>query len=175
MPTRLAVLLQSRKSAAAGPAETNSANATTAPKTSAPAAVLVKIPRLISGADSASNRWSVNDNGAEVGDVGERRAGREQIADAVEKPRGIVVGEKRGGNEAGRFGPRQAGIVDKGAGRVVRLAPAAVGSVGVGGKRRDALGAIEVKGQRQRVFLIGAAAAAALERHRQFAAGEDDD
>ncbi len=54
------------------------------------------------------------------------------------------------------------GIVDKGAGRVVRPAPAAVGSIGIGGERRNALGAVEMDGERQRIFLIGAAAAAAL-------------
>ena len=105
---------------------------------------------------------SVNDNGAEVGDVGERRAGREQIADAVEKPRGIVVGEKGGGIEAGSAGPRQSRVVDKGAGGVVRPAAAAVGSVGIGGQRGNSLGAVEMDGERQRIFLVRAAAAAAL-------------
>src|SRR6185437_14626394 len=44
--------------------------------------------------DSPSHLRRVNDHGAEVGDVGERRAGPEQVADAVEKPRRIVVREK---------------------------------------------------------------------------------
>ena len=97
-----------------------------------------KSPALISGSDSGQRSWPVNDDGAEVGHVGERRAGPEQIADAVEKPRGIVVGEKRGGIEAGGPGALKRRRVDKGAGRVVRAAAAAVGSVGIGGQRRDA-------------------------------------
>ena len=39
----------------------------------------------------------VNEDGAEVGHIGERRTRTEQIADSIEKSRGIVVGEKRGG------------------------------------------------------------------------------
>ena len=63
--------------------------------------------------------------------------------------------------------------VDQGAGRVVGLPAAAVGAVGVGGERRDAGGAVERDGQRQRVFLVRAAAALAAERDRELAAGQD--
>ena len=115
----------------------------------------------MSGAESGLRSWPVNDDGAEVGHVGECRARDEKVADAVEKPRGIVVGEKRGGIEAGGPGATKRRRVDEGAGRVVGAAAAAVGAVGIGGQRRDAGGAVEVDGERQRVFLVGPAAASA--------------
>ena len=37
--------------------------------------------------DSSQSSWPVNDDGTEVGDVGECRARDEKVADAVEKPR----------------------------------------------------------------------------------------
>src|SRR4029077_16626410 len=84
------------------------------------------------GVGSFSFEGRVNEDGTEVGDVGERRAGREQVADAVEKPRGIVVGEKGGGNEAKRLGPRQRRIVDKGTGGVIGGGPPPPCSLGIG-------------------------------------------
>ena len=106
MPTRLEVLLQRRKSAAAGPVdEMVSGSAANALAKSVPRNLFATMIRLIPNADSFSIGGPVNDDGAEVGDVGERRAGYEQVADGVEKPRGIVVGEKRGGIEAEPFGP----------------------------------------------------------------------
>ena len=63
--------------------------------------------------------------------------------------------------------------VDEGAGRVVGAAAAAVGAVGIGGQRRDAGGAVEVDGERQRIFLVGPAAALAAQRDGEFAAGKD--
>src|SRR4029077_11492452 len=144
MPTRLDVLLHRRKSAAAGPAdEMVSGSAAIALANSAPRNLFATMTRLISNAESFSIGGRVNDDGAKVGDVGERRAGYEQIADGVEKPRGIVVGEKRGGIEAKPFGPYQGRIVDKGPGRVVRQAPAAVGSIGIGGEGGNTFGAGE--------------------------------
>src|ERR1700720_2537748 len=133
MPTRLDVLLHRRKSAAAGPVdEMVSGSAAIALANSAPRDLFTTMTRLIPNAESVSIGGRVNDDGAKVGDVGERRAGYEQIADGVEKPRGIVVGEKRGGIEAEPFGPYQRRIVDKGPGRVVRQASAGGGSIGIG-------------------------------------------
>ena len=107
MPTRLDVLLHSRKSAAAGPVdEMVSGRAANTLATSAPRNLCAMINRLIPAADSCSIGGPVNEDGAEVGDVGERRAGYEQVADGVEKPRGIVVSEKRGGIEASGVGAR---------------------------------------------------------------------
>src|SRR5580700_4200304 len=126
------------------------------------------------GAESGLRSRPVNDDGTEVGDVGECRARDEKVADAVEKPRGIVVGEKRGGIEAGGPGATKRRRVDEGPGRVVGAAATAVGSVGIRGQRRYAGGAVEVDGERQSVFLVGPAAAVAAQRDRELAAGKDD-
>src|SRR5215471_20922546 len=132
MPTRLGVLLHRRKSAAAGPVDKMvSGSAANALANSAPPNLFAAMTRLIQNADSFSIGGPVNEGGAKVGDVGERRARYEQVADSVEKPRGIVVGEKRGGIEAEPFGPYHGCIVDKSASRVVGSALAAVGSIGI--------------------------------------------
>ena len=52
-------------------------------------------------------------------------------------------------------------------------AGAAVGAVGIGGQRRNAGRVLEQAGQRQRIFLVGAAAAVAAHGHGEFAAGQD--
>src|SRR5580692_1217924 len=103
----------------------------------------------MSDAESGVRSRPVNDDGTEVGHVGECRARDEKVADAVEKPRGIVVGEKRGGIEAGGPGAAKRRRVDEGPGRVVRTATAAVGAVGIRRQRRDAGGAVEMDGERQ--------------------------
>src|SRR5690242_2941194 len=113
MPTRLGVLLHRRKSAAAGPVEEMmSGSAAIELASSAPPNLFATMGRLIEDAGSFSIGGAVNDEGAEVRDVGERRPGYEQVADGVEKPRRIVVGEKRGGIEAEPLGSRQGGIVN---------------------------------------------------------------
>src|SRR5262249_34571668 len=176
MPTRLGVLLHRRKSAAAGPVDKMvSGSAANALANSAPPNLFAAMTRLIQNADSFSIGGPVNEGGAKVGDVGERRARYKQVADSVEKPRGIVVGEKRGGIEAEPFGPYQGRIVDKRSGRVVRPAPAAVSSIGIGRECCNAFGAGEVNGERQRIFLVWTAATAAFEGHGQLAAREDRD
>src|ERR1043166_2775013 len=114
----------------------------------------------------------VNEDVAEVVDVGEGRPGGEQIAEPREERGGIVLGNKGGRIEAERAGPRGGGPVDKSPGRVVGAPGAAGGPVGVAGKRRDALRAVERQRQRERVFLVGAAAAVAADRDGQFAAGK---
>src|SRR5579883_3244586 len=100
----------------------------------------------MSGAESGQRSMAVNDNGAEVGDVGEGRAGPEQIADSIEKPRGIVVGEKGGGIEADRPRARERRRIDEGPGRIVRSPAAAVGPVSVGGECGDAGSFAEMEG-----------------------------
>ena len=87
----------------------------------------------------------------------------------------IVVGEKRGGIEAGGPGALERGVVDKGAGRVVGPAPAAIGAVGIGRQRGNAWAPSRWYGERQGIFLVRAAAAAAAQRHRKLAAGQDRD
>ncbi len=54
-------------------------------------------------------------------------------------------------------------------------AGAAVGAVGIAGQRRNARGVLEQAGQRQRIFLVGAAAPVAAHGHGEFAAREDRD
>ena len=71
-------------------------------------------------------------------------------------------------------GAPQGGLVDQGARRVIGLAGAAIGAVGVGRERRDATGARERAGERQSIFLIGPAAAAPLQRDGELAARQDD-
>src|SRR5271169_4304520 len=176
-PTRPAVLLQSRKSAAAGRVDEARMSTTRVLRTTAAAVILGKIASLMSRSDSPSPRWGVNDDSAEIIDVSERRTRRVQVADAVEKPRGIVVGEKGGGIEAGGERPLYCRTIDKGAGRVVRQALAAIGSVGVAGHGCNPLDAIEIDGKRERIFLIGPPAPppGLPERDGEFAAREDDD
>src|SRR5262249_36794216 len=174
MPTRLEVLLHRRKSAAAGPVDKMvSGSAATALANSAPRTLFATMTWLITKADSVSIGGPVNDDGAKVGDVGERRAGYEQVAHGVEKPRGIVVGEKRGGNEAEPFGPHQGRIVDKGSGRGVWLALAAIGSIAIGPQCSNTLGPPAGNGERQAILLVPTAAAAAFKGDGQLAPGED--
>ena len=67
--------------------------------------------------------------------------------------------------EAGNLRARQRGRIDKGAGRVVRAAAAAVSAVGIGGKTRDSRGSAEMDGERKRIFLVGTALARPAQRH----------
>src|SRR5262245_23511871 len=112
----------------------------------------------------------VNDDRSEVVHVGEGWPGDDQIADPLEKAGGIVVGEKLGRIEAKRPGALQGGGVDGRTGRVGGGAAAPVGAVRVGGERRDAWGAIERDGERQRVFLVRATAALAFDGDGELAA-----
>src|SRR6185437_7933532 len=181
MPTRLPVLLQTRKSAKAGSVVTtaNSRAGTAARRTER---------RKRRGAEKANAvtgrrfRWwglsrgplrAVNDDGAEVVHVGVGGAGLEKAARTREKAGGIVVGEKGGRIETAGFGLRGGVAVDDGAGGVGGGAGAAVGAVGIGGERRDPRHAGELDGQRQRIFLVGTAPAAAADGHGELAARQD--
>src|SRR5436309_11154413 len=102
MPTRLPVLLHKRKSAAAGVANS---------RANAPASESIPAPRgTVRGQIRAASNWAiriiplptsrgfhraVNEDGTEVIDVGESGPGAEEIAQAVEKSSGVVVGKKR--------------------------------------------------------------------------------
>src|ERR1700741_4952984 len=101
----------------------------------------------MSAAESGVRSRPVNDDGTEVGHVGECRARDKKVADAVEKPRRIVVGEKRGGIEPGGRGAGKRRRGDEGPGGAVWAAAAAVGAVGIRRQRRDAGGAVEVDGE----------------------------
>src|ERR1043166_7804339 len=111
MPTRLPVLLHSRKSAAAG--ETNamvrSAQRASAGQHSAPdtrSCTLIPPTRIIRLAISRRFHLAVNEDGTEVIDVGEGWARAQQIAQALEEAPGVVVGKKHGRIEAKFFRAR---------------------------------------------------------------------
>src|ERR1044072_9181469 len=102
MPTRLPVLLHRRKSAAAGVIPIPHANAHAANKVrlQATGRVLIWAGGVMELRISRRLRRAVNDDGAEVVDVRESRAGAQQTARTLEKAGGIVVGKKRGRIEA---------------------------------------------------------------------------
>src|SRR6188508_886264 len=144
MPTRPPVLLHKLKSAAAGLAKLirNSAqSASAAGQRNAPDTIRsTLIPtRIIRLAISRRFHLTVNEDGAEVIDVREGRAWGQEIAQALEEARGVVVGKKRGRIEAEFPCPWCGLAVHNGAGRIRCRAFAAVGAIGIGGERRDAL------------------------------------
>jgi hypothetical protein len=77
-------------------------------------------------------------NSAEVVDVSIGWTRRQEIAEAGEKARRIVVREKRGRIEAEAARPARGRAIDDGTGRVARAATAAVGAVGISRQRGDA-------------------------------------
>src|ERR1044072_4283075 len=169
MPTRLPVLLQSRKSAAAGVVKATARNAQAArsigrrnaPDQTHP--TLFPTARIIRLAISRRFHLAVNEDGAEVIDVRECGTRPEQAAQALEEARGVVVGKKRGRSEAESGGLRGGLAVREGTRLVVRRAFSTVGAVGIGGERGDAVRAGEPNRQRQRVFLVRPAAALAAD------------
>jgi len=116
----------------------------------------------------------VNHDGTKVVDVREGRARDQEVAEPGEEPGRIVVGEKVGGIEAERAGAGERRLVHQGAGGIVRPPRAAVGAVGIAGKRRDAGRAVEGKRQPQRVLLVGTSATFPVQRDGQLPAGQDD-
>src|SRR5215471_1851804 len=129
IPTRLVVLLHSRKSAIAG-RDGRTANA---PASVANVAMrcaarhpVAMVDRLFmpGGCNFRIVSRSVNEDRAEIVDIGGGRAGRQQVAKAREKPRGVVVGKKRGRIEALGVRARKRGGVDQRAGRIVRASAA---------------------------------------------------
>src|SRR3954471_5880356 len=180
MPTRPPVLLQRLKSAAAGltKARRSSAHAASSiARRRAPDTIrstLIPPTHIIRLAISRRFRLAVNEDGAEVIDVREGGTRAKQIAQALEEARGVVVGKKRGRIEAKFAGVGGGLTIRSGARRIVGRAFAAVGAIGVGGERRNALRAVEFDRERQRVFLVRPATALAANRDGEFATGEDD-
>src|SRR5690242_4809657 len=142
MPTRLAVLLQTRKSALAGaaanavptPAQAASAQARRAAHRHPPVVVARLMP---GGCNGRNGSRFVDENGAEIVDVGGSRPRRQEIAETAEKAGRIVVGKKGGRIEAAASRPRERGFVDQGAGGIVRAADAAIRAVGIARERRN--------------------------------------
>src|SRR5437764_13805719 len=168
MPTRLPVLLHRRKSADAGAANS---------RTSAQASEIIPAPRRVArGLTRAAANWAiriitlrisrwfqpaVNEDGAEVIDVGEGGARAEEMAQAFEKAGGVVVGKKRGRIEAELLGARHGVALHIGAGGIVGRARPTIRAVGIARQCRDAGCPRKFDGERQRVFLIRSAAAPA--------------
>src|ERR1043165_9094223 len=141
MPTRLPVLLQRRKSAAAGVANVVRRSAQTAKRAgrrNAPAGThcLITPARIIRSAISRRFRLAVNEDGTEVIDVGEGWARAQEIAQALEEARGVVVGKKHGRIEAEASRTCGGLAVQGGARGIVRRPFAAVRSVRVARERR---------------------------------------
>src|ERR1044072_8466443 len=141
MPTRLPVLLHRRKSAAAGvviPIPQANAQTPSMVRRAAAGAVLICGSRVMELRISRRLRRAVNDDGAEVVDVREGRAGAEKTARVLEKGGGIVVGKNRGRFEAEFRRPRGGCPTDQRAGGILRGAGPAIRAVGIGRQRRDA-------------------------------------
>src|SRR6202521_5559048 len=183
MPMRFVVRLQMRKSAEAGMDTTVSGATSNRSGMSRRAMRERNIgtgslsgTRRRPGAEELvflSARWSgVNEHHTQVVNVGAGRPRGQEIANAFEESGRIVVGEKTGGIETNGGGAGKRCFVDESAGGIGRPPAAAVGAVSIGGERRDPGRAAERQRQRQRIFLVGTAAAGALQRHRQLAAGD---
>src|SRR5262249_8440996 len=130
------------------------------------------------GLRSRSNRnppsMSVNEDRAEIVDIGVSRSGLKQVAQAFEKTGRIVFGKKRGRIQAKIKRPGQRGVVDKSTGRIIRATAAPVSAVGVARDGSDAGCRPQRLGERQGVFLIRAAAPFAADGDSEFAARDDD-
>src|SRR5579885_3789780 len=178
MPTRLPVLLQRRKSALAHRADANTNTAAIPAITAVQRLAAIKGKRLTIrrfGVARLSRDLSraVNDDGAEVGHIGEGVSGNQQVAQPTEKPCGIVVGEKGGRIEAESIGASGRAAVGKSAGRIACRSTSAVGPVGIGCERCDRGHAGKRDGERERIFLIGPAAALATNGDGQLTARQD--
>src|SRR4051812_28268375 len=186
MPTRLPVLLQRRKSAAAGCAKAatpvsaiaaGSKARVTKPRmdgSSRGKSTLIRPGSFPKGGISREGSGGVNEDGPEVINIGEGRSGHQQIPERGEEWGGIVVGQKRGRIEAKGAAARRREAIAEGPGRIVGRTGTPVGSIRVGRQDGHAASSLERDGQRQGIFLIGPALAALLVQcHRQLSAGED--
>src|SRR4249919_381596 len=141
MPTRLPVLLHRWKSAKASAGASAKAAATSSSRQDIERDVKAgkgkaRLPSC--RPVSREGLRPVNDDGPKIVHVGPGRTCFDEVAQPGEKPGGIVVREKMGRIEAAPPRPGERVLVDRGAGRVIRGAGAAVGAVGIPGQRRDA-------------------------------------
>src|SRR5258708_33961661 len=116
----------------------------------------------------------VNEYSAEIVDIGVSRSRSKQVAQAFEESRGIVFGKKRRGIESEVPRPRQRGVINKSAGRIIGAAAAAVGAVGIAGNCRDSSRGPKRLGERQSVFLVRTAASLAAKGYGEFPARHND-
>src|SRR5687768_12555629 len=159
MPTRLVVMLHSRRSARA--AVTASGDAPSRQPTSATRVHAFGKPRRGYGG-------SADEDDAAVIDVGSGRSGSDEVLQTLEEICRIVVLKEGGRIKTEPLRPRKGGFVDDGAGRIGGRAAAAVGAVRIGGEGGDVRGAPQSGGQGEGVFLVGAAAAPAADGHREL-------
>src|ERR1700693_2457331 len=181
MPMRFAVRLQMRKSAEAG--MDTAVSGATSNRTGRSRRAMrernigtgsLSGTRRRPGAEDlvflSARRSGVNEHHAQVVNVGAGRSGGQEIAKPLEESGRIVVGEKTGGIETNGGSAGKRCFVDESAGRIGGPPAAAGGGVWISGERRDPGRAAERQRQRQRVLLVGTAAAGATQRHRQLAA-----
>ena len=112
----------------------------------------------------------INEYSAEIVDIGVCRSRSKQITEAFEEPGGIVFGKKRGRIEAEAPGPRQRGIINKSASRIIRAAATAVGAVSIARNCGNSRRRVERLSERQSVFLIRTAAPLAANGYGELAA-----
>src|SRR5215207_9895371 len=117
MPMRLVVMLHMRRSATAGEAA----------RVNAPSASANSVVR-------ARQRGSADEDDAAIIHVGAGWSGGEEIAQAFEETRRVVVGEDWPDIKSRRLRPHECRLVDERAGGIARVAAAAVGAIGVGRK-----------------------------------------
>src|SRR3954447_5267754 len=86
---------------------------------------------------------AADENGAKVVDVGEGRAGDDEVAGSGKETIAVIVGEPRLGVEAARRGARQAVGPEDRAGIIL----GAVDPVGIGGQRGDAGESVQRHGE----------------------------
>ena len=107
---------------------------------------------------TAALSWrSEDEDGAEVVDVGQGRAGDDLVAQRLEEAVAVVVGQARLGVDPARGGAGQGVGRDDGAGDL--LGP--VHAVGVAGQREHARQAVQLDGEREQELDIAPAASAA--------------
>src|SRR5712675_3181342 len=187
MPTRLVVLLQSRKSAAAGSGASTIEPASAQPKRT-PERVPVRRQQwawcefivvgrsfVVPGAGFHAGRYglstsSIDQDSAEIVHVGVGRPRCQKVVKAGEEFGRIVVTKVGGGIEAECAGALEGRVVHIGPGGVVRAAHAAVGAIGIACQAGDAGFAIERESKCQRIFLIRAAPPFAAHRDSQLTA-----
>src|SRR5436190_13353668 len=97
---------------------------------------------------------AVNEDSPKIVDVGVGWPRYQQVVQFPEEFGRIVVIKKDGRIEAQMSGPEQGGGVEKGPGRVLRLACPAIGSVGIGGEPGNAGRPSQGLCQGEGVFLI---------------------
>src|SRR4051812_27795490 len=176
MPTRPPVLLQRRKSAAAGVANALAKSAQAASSTGQRTApdpmncTLIPPTRIIRLAISRRFHLTVNEDGPKVIDVREGGARAQEVAQTLEKTSGIVVGKKGGRIEAKFLCPRGGFAVHIGSGGILRRTFATIGTISIAGQRRDTACAGKFDREGKRIFLVRSAAPLPADRHRELTA-----